>query len=89
MILSIGRTTVSDLNFDPYFFLHIVKGSKAPFLLPLLIDQGSFSYVSVTHKASLSSVFLVLENGRHLSQDRNDYPCPMGLHPSLNVVGYC
>jgi hypothetical protein len=23
----------------------------------------------------------VIENGRHLSQDRNDYPCPMGLHP--------
>ncbi|EXB61812.1 hypothetical protein L484_012245 [Morus notabilis] len=45
--------------------------------------------VSVTHKASLSSVFLVLENGRNLSQDWNDYPCPMGLHPSLNVVGYC
>lgn len=21
-------------------------------------------------------------------QDRNDYPCSMGLHPSLNVVGY-
>ena len=40
MIFSIGRTTVSGLNFDPYFFLHIVKGSKALFLLPLLIDQG-------------------------------------------------
>ncbi|GMH02276.1 hypothetical protein Nepgr_004115 [Nepenthes gracilis] len=23
------------------------------------------------------------------SRDRNDYPCSMGLHPSLNVVGYC
>jgi len=40
----------------------------------------------VTHRASLSSVFLVLENGCHLSQDRNDYLWPMGLHPSLNVV---
>ena len=40
MIFSIGRTTVSGLNFDPYFFLNIVKGSKARFLLPLLIDQG-------------------------------------------------
>lgn len=39
MIFSIGRTTVSGLNFDPYFFLHIVKGSKARFLLPLLIDN--------------------------------------------------
>lgn len=88
MIFSIGRTTVSGLNFDPYFFLHIVKGSKARFLflLPLLRDQGPPAVVSVTHKASLSSV---LENGRHLSQDRNDYPRPMGLHPSLNVVGYC
>ena len=104
MIFSIGRTTVSGLNFDPYFFLHIVKGSKALFLLPLLmIDQGPPAVVSVTHRAYLSSVFLVLENGRHrierpsimdrsnsnLSQDRNDYPCPMGLHPSLNVVRYC
>ena len=39
MIFSIGRTTVSGLNFDPDFFLHIVKGSKALFLLPLLIDN--------------------------------------------------
>jgi len=30
---------VSGLNFDPDFFLHIVKGSKALFLLPLLIDN--------------------------------------------------
>lgn len=90
MIFSIGRTTVSGLNFDPYFFLHIVLGSKARFLLPLLIIKGSPAVVSVTHRgASVSSVFLVLENGRHLSEDRNDYPCPMGLHPSLNVVGYC
>ena len=86
MIFSIGRTTVSGLNFDPYFFL---QGSKARFLLPLLIIKGPPAVVSVTHRASLSSVFLVLENGRHLSQDQNDYPCPMGLHPSLNVVGYC
>lgn len=87
MIFSIGRTTVSGLNFDPYFFLHIVKGSKARFLLPLLIDSLP-AVVSVTYGASLSSVFLVLKNGRYLSQDRNDYPCSMGLHPSLNVVGY-
>lgn len=39
MIFSIGRTTVSGLNFNPYFFLHIVKGSKARFLLPLLIEN--------------------------------------------------
>jgi hypothetical protein len=39
MIFSIGRTTVSGLNFNPYFFLHIVKGGKARFLLPLLVDQ--------------------------------------------------
>ncbi|KAF4347913.1 hypothetical protein G4B88_027666 [Cannabis sativa] len=33
MIFSIGRTTVSGLNFDPYFFLHIVKEIKVLFLL--------------------------------------------------------
>ncbi|GAB2303604.1 hypothetical protein Dimus_037591 [Dionaea muscipula] len=43
--------------------------------------------VSVTYRASLSSVFLVLENGRYLSRDQNNSPCSMGLHPSLNVVG--
>ena len=88
MILSIGRTTVSDLNFDPYLFLH--KGEQTLFFPPSIDrSRGPPAIVSVTHRASLSSVFLVLENGRHLSQDRNDYPCPMGLHPSLNVVGYC
>ncbi|GER39076.1 protein NPAT [Striga asiatica] len=61
-----GSTPVSGLNFDSYFFLHIYKGSKARFLLPLLIDQGPPAVVSVTHRGSLSSVFLVLENGRHL-----------------------
>ena len=39
MILSMGRTTVSGLNFDPSFFI-LKKGSKARFLLPLLRDQG-------------------------------------------------
>lgn len=34
MIFSIGRTTVSGLNFDPYFFLHIVKGEQSPFFAP-------------------------------------------------------
>nr|BBB05399.1 ORF112 protein [Turritis glabra] len=67
MIFSIGRTTVSGLNFNPSFFLHIVKGGKARFLLPFLIIKGPPAVVSVTHRASLSSVFLVLENGRHLS----------------------
>jgi hypothetical protein len=86
MIFSIGRTTVSGLNFDPSFFLHIVKGSKARFLLPLLIEI----FVACRCFSDLwgFSVFLVLKNGRYLSQDRNDYPCSMGLHPSLNVVGY-
>lgn len=36
MIFSIGTTTASGLNFDPYLFLHIGKGSKARFLLPYL-----------------------------------------------------
>ena len=41
MIFSMGRTTVSGLNFDPSFFSSFLKkGSKACFLLPLLIDQG-------------------------------------------------
>ena len=34
MIFSIGITTVSGLNFDPYFCLHIVKRSKAFFFAP-------------------------------------------------------
>lgn len=33
MIFSIGRTTVSGLNFDPYFFLYIVKEIKVLFLI--------------------------------------------------------
>jgi hypothetical protein len=41
MIFSIGRTTVSGLNFDPYFFQ---GGGKARFLLPLLRDQGPSSW---------------------------------------------
>ncbi|KAK1371566.1 hypothetical protein POM88_037658 [Heracleum sosnowskyi] len=66
--------------------LNINIGEQSPFFAP---SKGPPAIVSVTHRASLSSVFLVLENGRHLSQDQNDYPRPMGLHPSLNVVGYC
>ena len=58
MILSIGRTTVSGLNFDPYFFLHIVKGSKARFLLPLFIDRSRALLPSVTHRASFPQLSL-------------------------------
>ena len=35
MIFSIGRTTVSGLNLDPYFFLHILR-NRAIFL-PLVV----------------------------------------------------
>lgn len=38
MIFSMGRTTASGLNFDPSFLMK-KKGSKAFFLLPLLIDK--------------------------------------------------
>ncbi|CAF2133503.1 unnamed protein product [Brassica rapa] len=41
------------------------------------------------------SMILILHPGgdcikstSHLSQDQNDYPCPMDLNPSLNVVGF-
>ncbi|PWA44114.1 peptidase S10, serine carboxypeptidase, Alpha/Beta hydrolase fold protein [Artemisia annua] len=40
-------------------------------LFPFLIGGEPSSFL-------FGSVFLVLENSRHISQDQNDYPCPMG-----------
>jgi hypothetical protein len=44
-----------------------------PFFAPLIVDGEDY----YSGQAGV------------LSQDRNDYPCPMGLHSSLHVVGYC
>src|ERR1044072_8931538 len=86
MIFSIGRTTVSGLNFDPYFFLHIVKGSKARFLLPLLIDQGPPAVVSLIHITSPTTSMQVTHNP---TKKRNTSPRTLVRTPTTSGVGAC
>jgi len=40
MIFSMGRTTVSGLNFDPSFFLHLKKGEQSLFFAPSIDRSG-------------------------------------------------
>jgi len=46
MIFSMGRTTVSGLNFDPSFFLNFKKGEQSPFFAPSIDRSGTLLYPS-------------------------------------------
>lgn len=41
MIFSMDRTTVSGLNFDPSFFLHLKKGEQSLFFAPSIDRSGA------------------------------------------------
>lgn len=56
----------------------------------VIMEKKAYSRVKYPRYESprLAQLLIIPTRCRRLSQDRNDYPHPMSLHSSVNIVGY-